>query len=133
MNSLGMVPIPPLFWQVDLKVPKQFGSDYDQQVQAFHASLAELKKQEASGLVDRSAVLSLLIDAWALRSSYRLPQNRELHLQVLSVRDIAVKYGLVKVWKARYHNKLIDKVNEACASSGSRSPAYHCGVCGRAI
>jgi hypothetical protein len=133
MNSFGVVPIPPLFWQVDLRVPKPYGNDFNQQVQAFRQDLAELKKQEASGLVDRSAVLSLLIDAWALRNSYRLPQDRELYLAVLGIREVAKKYGLSKVWRARYHNKLIDTVNDACASSGSRMSVYHCGVCGRQI
>jgi hypothetical protein len=131
MNSFG-VAVPPLFWS-DLKVPKQFGNDFSQQVQAFHTSLAELRKQEASGLVDRNIVVRLLLATWSLRNSALLTHNQELHYQVLAVRDIAVKYGLGKLWRSRYHSQLVDRANAACVSGGSRSSVYHCGVCGRTI
>jgi hypothetical protein len=130
---MKVVSIPPLFWQPSLVVPRQFGNDFDQQVQAFRQDLAELRKQEASGLVSRSAVLSVLLDAWSLRNSYRLPQDRELGLSVLGIREVAKKYGLSKLWRSRYHSQLIDRTNAACTSSGGRSPAYNCGICGRQI
>ena len=134
----GMVPLPNVFWNLDVHAPKRdtwrdasFNEAYAS-LKHYHGVVAQ---EEKTGIVDRTNIINLLLSAWALRGQKMKLQriDPELATCLASMREIAKRYGLTKIWDASYYDTMLTRVNERCSGDMRGERVYCCARCGRAI
>lgn len=107
---------------------------YQELKNSFLSDLAEVRRQEETGIVARIDVVNLILSGWALRRQWRVRQESELFKQVQECRQIARKYGLTKIWDASWHDTLLKRMEEKFSGDYSDlAKTQCCGRCGRAI
>lgn len=133
-----LIPLPNLFWEPKLHIPRRdTWSDrcFDEAYASLKYYQAIVAREEETGIVDRTNVINLLLSAWALRGQkWKLQQkDPELAERLGSMREIAKRYGLSRIWDASYYDTMLTRLNERCNGDMRAERVYCCARCGRAI
>lgn len=134
-----LIKIPNLFWVPEVKVPsKNYWHDAGRKeaYDSFLFYLNEVQHQEATGVVNRTDIVNLILSAWTLKhqTSWMKGERPELVGPILKMRELAKKYGLTKIWDAGYFDTMLERADlKFSGDFGDSSKAQFCGKCGRAI
>ena len=132
------VALPNLFWELDVHVPKREtwrDAAFDEAYRSLKYYEQIVSREEQTGIVDRTDIINLLLSAWALRGQKGKVQQKdpELGQRLASMREVAKRYGLTRIWDASYYDTMLTRVNERCSGDMRGQRVYCCARCGRAI
>ena len=120
----------------DVQIPKRWvkAEDFELEVSYFRMCHANLKQAEDSGIVPGNIPVETVLAAWSLRRQQWRIKDPSLKGLILNAGLIARKYGLTKIWTARYHDTLRTRLEKYLAKlpDGLKARSF-CGRCGRPI
>lgn len=125
--------LPASFFAPSVQLPKApWRIDFSQERERFLTHYKNLQSQELSGQTNSDTVLQVILSAWVLRKHYGTVKDGDLQKLVMSVEDIARRYGMMRVWRSGYYETLLERADLEI-ESWRGNPTKKCSKCGRTI